>query len=169
MALLTTGKVRQGRHHFASQARSISTLALSVQQRSTHTKTLWFVAAILQKTKVICRKMASKDVSSTLEDDRMSRISTLQFPMKLHVMLEESRKRGLEEIVCWSSSGGFRIYDKRRFESEIMPLYFKSKTHKVRKRAATFPGTQLMMCLTIIHQPSPFKERLICGDFKPTI
>jgi HSF-type DNA-binding len=79
--------------------------------------------------------MASRDVnSSTMEDDRMSRIATLQFPMKLHVMLEESSKRGLEEIVCWSSSGGFRIYDKRRFESEIMPLYFKSKTHKVRKK-----------------------------------
>jgi len=34
--------------------------------------------------------------------------------------------------------------------------------------AVMFPGTLLVICLTI-RQPSPFKERLICGDSKPTI
>lgn len=66
--------------------------------------------------------------------ERMSRTSALQFPMKLHVMLEECLTRELDDITAWVSPDGFRIYDKRRFESEVMPLFFRSKTHKVRKR-----------------------------------
>jgi hypothetical protein len=76
--------------------------------------------------------MASKNVN-TLTTDHVARLSSLQFPMKLHVMLEESLKNGLDDIVGWWSNEGFRIYDKRRFESEIMPRYFKSTTHKVYK------------------------------------
>jgi HSF-type DNA-binding len=76
--------------------------------------------------------MASDDNVDPLVADRVSRIAALQFPMKLHVMLEESLKNGLDDIVSWFSTEGFRIYDRRRFESEIMPRYFKSTTHKVR-------------------------------------
>jgi HSF-type DNA-binding len=49
--------------------------------------------------------------------------------VKLYTMLEQAEAFGHSTIVRWQPHGrAFKIYDKKRFEKEILPLYFNSQT-----------------------------------------
>jgi hypothetical protein len=45
------------------------------------------------------------------------------FPARLHYMLEELEKDGLDHIVCWKPHGrAFMVVDQTAFAMEILPL-----------------------------------------------
>jgi len=49
-----------------------------------------------------------------------------QFPEKLHYVLEESSRAGLDNIIGWKSHGrAFCVYDVQGFVKLILPKYFK--------------------------------------------
>lgn len=56
----------------------------------------------------------------------------LQFPLKMHMLLDQVAAKGQSDIISWVLPQGncFRVYDKERFETEIMPFYFKTKRYK---------------------------------------
>jgi HSF-type DNA-binding len=57
--------------------------------------------------------------TSTLTDS--SHIN-LKFPEKLHVMLRQSEKEGLQHIVCWQPHGrSFMVRDKKAFVATVVP------------------------------------------------
>jgi HSF-type DNA-binding len=51
------------------------------------------------------------------------------FPNKLNAMLELVEVSGHSAAVRWLAHGrGFKIFDKRRFETEVLPIYFQGQT-----------------------------------------
>jgi HSF-type DNA-binding len=51
------------------------------------------------------------------------------FPVKLYSMLERVQRSCHADAVRWAPHGrAFKIYNKNRFEKEILPLYFESQT-----------------------------------------
>jgi hypothetical protein len=63
------------------------------------------------------------------EDDECSedlQKSESVFPAKLHRMLENAEKDGLEHIVSWVQRGtAFKVHDTDEFVRRILPLYFE--------------------------------------------
>jgi hypothetical protein len=58
----------------------------------------------------------------------------LVFPWRLHQLLSESETNGNSSIVSWLPSGkSFKVQDKARFATEVMPAYFNSTKYKVRQ------------------------------------
>jgi hypothetical protein len=57
------------------------------------------------------------------------------FPAKLHRMLENAEKDGLERIVSWVQRGtAFKVHDTREFVRRIMPLYFDQTKYESFRR-----------------------------------
>jgi hypothetical protein len=53
--------------------------------------------------------------------------SLFLFPMKLHHLLEDASKQRFEDVVSWLPDGkSFKVHDKIKFASDIMPKYFGS-------------------------------------------
>jgi hypothetical protein len=62
---------------------------------------------------------------------RPDQISSLQFPWKLHVILEQAKQRGEDSIISWLPGGkSFKVHDKIKFSSQTMPAYFNSSIYK---------------------------------------
>lgn len=74
------------------------------------------------------------------------RVEELKFPIKLHKLLQEvngetDSGKDLSNIICWNPDGmSFRILDKKRFESDVMPLYFDSARFKTFQRSLNLWG-----------------------------
>ena len=52
----------------------------------------------------------------------------LQFPWKLHQLLDEADQKGYDGIISWMPDGkSFKVHDKTKFEREVMPIYFECK------------------------------------------
>ena len=50
----------------------------------------------------------------------------IQFPLKLHEMLEDAEKEHSEHIVAWQKDGrSFSVFKSQEFVKEIMPRYFR--------------------------------------------
>ena len=49
----------------------------------------------------------------------------LQFPWKLHFMLDNASLDGYDSIVSWDGGNGFKVHNKEEFEREIAPRYFQ--------------------------------------------
>ena len=65
----------------------------------------------------------------------------LQFPWRLHVLLEITQKRGQGHIISWLPKGkSFRVHDKREFSVQIMPTFFCSSIYKTFQRNLTLWG-----------------------------
>jgi hypothetical protein len=85
------------------------------------------------------------DASLIPEPDEKAGISrragmTEFFPDKLHLMLETVEREGLTDIVSFLPHGrAFRVHDRDRFVSEILPRFFESQ-----KKWSSF-GRQLNM------------------------
>jgi hypothetical protein len=57
------------------------------------------------------------------------------FPAKLHRMLEDAEKDGLERIVSWVQCGtAFQVHDTDEFVIRIMPLYFDQTKYESFRR-----------------------------------
>ncbi|KAG7345762.1 HSF-type DNA-binding protein [Nitzschia inconspicua] len=97
------------------------------------------------------------DVAPTEEDDDHDSSSTpslvtvptalggrprsVQFPWKLHRLLEYCHGEGLEDVVSWDSAGkSFQIHSKARFETEIMPRFFDTNKFKSFQRSLNLWG-----------------------------
>lgn len=67
------------------------------------------------------------NLSDPIPDTRRNRGGVTEpFPEKLHRMLEQTERDGLSDIVSFFSHGrAFAIHKPKRFQSEIMPIYFK--------------------------------------------
>lgn len=65
----------------------------------------------------------------------------LQFPWKLHEMLRLAEEQNMADIISWLPGGsGFKVYDKERFRSIIMPGYFASQKYKTFQRSLNLWG-----------------------------
>jgi hypothetical protein len=65
----------------------------------------------------------------------------LQFPWKLHEMLHLAEKNGKTHIISWLPGGnGFKVHNKEKFCSEIMPGYFASQKYKTFQRSLNLWG-----------------------------
>lgn len=64
-----------------------------------------------------------------------------QFPIKLHRILEEAEANGFADCISWMPDGtSFKIFDKTRLESEVMPQYFESCQFKSFQRSLNMWG-----------------------------
>jgi HSF-type DNA-binding len=60
----------------------------------------------------------------------------LDFPWKLHRMLNNVERTGQGDIVSWLPDGrAFKVHNKDKFVSQIMPLYFHSTKYKSFQRS----------------------------------
>ena len=58
-------------------------------------------------------------------------VVTKQFPWKLHEMLEQTEKKGMDHIVSWMPSGkSFKVHKQDEFSDVIMNVYFQQTKFK---------------------------------------
>jgi hypothetical protein len=63
------------------------------------------------------------------------------FPAKLHRMLADAEKDGLDHIVSWVQDGAaFKVHDTDKFVLQIMPLYFDQTKHESFRRQLNLYG-----------------------------
>lgn len=66
------------------------------------------------------------DKTTTVPKKSSTSFGTSNFPAKLYFMLNEMEKDGQNDIASWLPNGrSFIVYKPKRFESEILPLYFQ--------------------------------------------
>ena len=69
------------------------------------------------------------------------RLTTEQFPWKLHRLLDDAEAKGYESIVSWFPQGdSFKVHNKAKFASQVMPVYFNSKIYKSFQRSLNLWG-----------------------------
>ena len=53
------------------------------------------------------------------------------FPVRLHKLLEDETRKGNTDIITWMPDGkSFKVYDKERFATLVMPIYFGSNKYR---------------------------------------
>eukprot|EP00522_Entomoneis_paludosa_P015336 CAMPEP_0172441308 /NCGR_PEP_ID=MMETSP1065-20121228/1846_1 /TAXON_ID=265537 /ORGANISM="Amphiprora paludosa, Strain CCMP125" /LENGTH=248 /DNA_ID=CAMNT_0013190577 /DNA_START=6 /DNA_END=752 /DNA_ORIENTATION=- len=63
------------------------------------------------------------------------------FPARLHYMLQEIEKDGLDHIVCWRPHGrAFMVVDQEAFAKEILPLWFRQSKYSSFQRQLNLYG-----------------------------
>jgi hypothetical protein len=63
------------------------------------------------------------------------------FPAKLHRMLSDVQKNGLDHIVSWVQDGAaFKVHDADKFVQQIMPLYFDQTKYESFRRQLNLYG-----------------------------
>ena len=74
-------------------------------------------------------------IPSSTADDDSSQVAIgngLAFPLKLHMLLDETEKRGFSFIISWEDGGrAFQVHNKELFSEMVMPTYFDSTNYKV--------------------------------------
>ena len=76
---------------------------------------------------------------NTSDEQRLA--TSEQFPWKLHRLLDDAEKHGFESIVSWLPEGdAFKVHNRMRFASQIMPSYFSSTIYKSFQRNLTLWG-----------------------------
>jgi hypothetical protein len=82
--------------------------------------------------------MTSKTIEEQPEQHR-----GLQFPWKLHLLLESVEKGGQSHIISWLPDGNsFRVHDKQMFTQEIMQTFFGTSKYKSFQRSLNLWGFQ---------------------------
>ena len=70
---------------------------------------------------------------------------TKQFPWKLHQLLNDADSQGFQSIVCWLPQGNlFKVHNKDKFASEIMPKYFHTAKYKSFQRSLNLWGFETL-------------------------
>lgn len=65
----------------------------------------------------------------------------VQFPWKLHRLLEETETNGDSHIISWLPDGkAFKVHQKADFSKRIMPDFFNSSKHKTFQRSLNLWG-----------------------------
>lgn len=66
-----------------------------------------------------------------MADQQSDDSANLQFPWKLHVLLQEAGRHDFHHIISWLPNGmSFKVHNKQKFAEEIMPKYFTSNKFK---------------------------------------
>ena len=52
------------------------------------------------------------------------------FPWKLHLVLEESERKGFKDIVSWEDEKTFKVHNVNRFETFVMKTYFNNAQYR---------------------------------------
>lgn len=77
-----------------------------------------------------------KDIDSQREGRR-----GIQFPWKLHELLEQTEKDGKADVISWLPGGkSFKVHKKEEFCRDIMPAYFNSSKYKTWQRSLNLWG-----------------------------
>jgi hypothetical protein len=83
----------------------------------------------------VLAKMTSNNTSFPVEH------RDLQFPWKLHLLLESVEKEGQEHIISWLPKGNcFRVHDKQRFTDELMQTFFCTSKYNSFQRSLNIWG-----------------------------
>jgi hypothetical protein len=77
----------------------------------------------------------------SLSHDGNLRSSKVPFAWKLHSMLEDVEKSGIEHVVSWVDSGrAFKVHNLDEFVEKIIPFYFRQSKWKSFQRQLYFYG-----------------------------
>lgn len=84
--------------------------------------------------------MSSKGEQPT-EEGEMRNLHSLQFPWKLHRLLEVTERNGDCEVISWlPGSKAFKVHNREEFARRIMPAYFSSAKYKTFQRSLNLWG-----------------------------
>jgi len=73
--------------------------------------------------------------------NKIQNLHSLQFPWKLHRLLEEAELSGDSEIVSWlPGNKAFKVHNRQEFANRIMPAYFSSAKYKTFQRSLNLWG-----------------------------
>ena len=87
-------------------------------------------------------KMSTSNMTSQKNDGEST---SLQFPWKLHRMLDDSEEKGFSDVISWMPEGrSFKVHSKARFTAEVMPLYYESCKFKSFQRSLNLWGFRTM-------------------------
>lgn len=65
----------------------------------------------------------------------------VSFPLKLHTMLDDSSRQGLQGIVAWEMDGtAFKVHNTDEFVRQVMPQYFNQTKYKSFQRQLNLYG-----------------------------
>lgn len=91
--------------------------------------------------------MASPDVTTAPSSKELYNPSKqhqrrgVQFPWKLHQLLEDSERNGDATVISWLPDGkAFKVHNKQEFSKRVMPAYFNSSKHKTFQRSLNLWG-----------------------------
>jgi HSF-type DNA-binding len=97
-------------------------------------------------------KIASSEIHcpTTISQNQLAMDASIQdvaagdsFPLKLWKLLSFAEQTGKTDVISWLEDGTkFKVHDKNRFASEIMPHYFASSTYKSFQRSKNLWGFQ---------------------------
>jgi HSF-type DNA-binding len=101
-------------------------------------------------------------------DDGAKQGQGLQFPWKLHIILDNPEYL---QIVKWVSDGeSFRVLSKDRFANEVMPVFFNSSSYKSFQRSLNLWGFRVLLkgphrgeCFHALFQRG---KQDLCGNMK---
>jgi hypothetical protein len=80
---------------------------------------------------------SSSNKCTPLTSDRPRK---LQFPWKLHTMLDNAIIEGHDSIVSWDGVDGFKVREKEAFVREIVPRYFSHTKYRSFQRMLNMWG-----------------------------
>mmetsp|Transcript_10187 Transcript_10187/g.24371 ORF Transcript_10187/g.24371 Transcript_10187/m.24371 type:complete len:274 (+) Transcript_10187:246-1067(+) len=73
--------------------------------------------------------------------NKIQNLHNLQFPWKLHRLLEEADLNGDSTIVSWlPGNKAFKVHNRQEFANRIMPAYFSSAKYKTFQRSLNLWG-----------------------------
>ena len=52
------------------------------------------------------------------------------FPLKLHIVLDESERHGFDDVISWQGDKAFAVHKPRKFEESIMKEYFNQTQYR---------------------------------------
>ena len=81
------------------------------------------------------------ETSKEGEEAASRNLYALQFPWKLHRLLEEAELTGDDRVISWlPGSKAFKVHDREEFARRIMPVYFTSAKYKTFQRSLNLWG-----------------------------
>jgi hypothetical protein len=92
--------------------------------------------ATKQEAAAVAVHSPSSESSSSQEDEEQEseeQLSERIFPLKLHKMLENAHRDGIEHIVSWVP-GGFKVHDSKLFTEQVMPMWFDQTKYESFRR-----------------------------------
>eukprot|EP00980_Cylindrotheca_fusiformis_P022199 scaffold9079_cov120-Cylindrotheca_fusiformis.AAC.14 len=91
------------------------------------------------KRNVLSVMTSKKDQSN--QDGEMPNLHSLQFPWKLHKLLDEAERNGDSDIISWlPGDKAFKVHSREEFARRIMPAYFSSAKYKTFQRSLNLWG-----------------------------
>jgi HSF-type DNA-binding len=121
--------------NFSSEATDLFTSQLAAQAFPT-------INPVQKVLNSFCQSENSANKSGTTSDN----FGTIEpFPERLHRLLRETARRGMDDIISFNSDGkSFQIHKPDRFFKEIMPNYFRQNRLSSFKRQLNLYGFDLI-------------------------